>query len=107
MTKWIVLAFLAGLTATLPAATLEIAGESFGPMVYGHRHGKDRVLEMTDSADITGRTKRNAEFSLLASDREGDREVALTLKLVRPDGSMVRFDGIPPLKLKKIGRAHV
>lgn len=92
---------LAGLTAALPAATLEIAGESFGPMVYGHRHGKDRVLEMTDSSDITGRTKRSADFSLLASDREGDREVAVTLKLVRPDGSEVRFDGIPPLRLKK------
>lgn len=101
MTKWILSAVLAGLTAALPAATLEIIGENFGAMVYGHRHGKDRVLEMTDSADITGRAKRSADFSLLASDREGNREVALTLKLVRPDGSIVRFDGIPPLKLKK------
>lgn len=99
--KYVLLPVLCLFVNLLPAATLEMTGESFAPMIYAHRNGRGRVLEMSDSSEILSRERRSAGFALLASDREGDREVGLTLKLVWPDGSESAVGEFPPLRLRK------
>lgn len=99
--KYVLLPVLCLFVNLLPAATLEMTGESFAPMIYAHRNGRGRVLEMSDSSEILSRERRSAGFALLASDREGDRKVGLTLKLVWPDGSESAVGEFPPLRLRK------
>ena len=70
--KYVLLPVLCLFVNLLPAATLEMTGESFAPMIYAHRNGRGRVLEMSDSSEILSRERRSAGFALLASDREGD-----------------------------------
>lgn len=53
--KYVLLPVLCLFVNLLPAATLEMTGESFAPMIYAHRNGRGRVLEMSDSSEILSR----------------------------------------------------
>lgn len=93
------------LTALLPgllmAASIEIIDQQFAPMIHAHRSGKDRVLELTDSTDLMKAASPRAAFAILASDREGERQVIAKLTLVAPDGTAQSLGQLPPLQLKK------
>ncbi len=99
--KNVLIWFAALLILSCPAAKLEIMQESFIDMIYAHRNGKDRVLEMGDSSSVLSASARSAGFALLGSDRDGDREVQIQMELVFPDGSRHGFGEQPVLKLRR------
>lgn len=93
------------LTALLPgliaAASIEIINQEYAPMIHTHRTGKDRVLELTDSTDLLTAASPRAAFAILASDLEGNRQLAVKLTLVAPDGTIRPLGELPALQLKK------
>lgn len=89
-------------SSTLPAAELTIAGVDRDlAMIYLHRNGKHQVLELSDSSAILSAERRSAGFALLASDHDGDGELAVKFTLQFPDGSTRPLGAAMPVKMKK------
>ncbi len=89
------------LPGLLTAASIEIINQEFAPMIHTHCSGKDRVLELTDSTDLMKAAAPRATFAILATDRDGDRQVIAKLTLTGPDGSKQSLGQLPLLQLKK------